>query len=105
MRLFVFAVEFVTMAVALADLVLAIGFVRQRVRLHLAGPRAQPHGAAQLFHAAQLAQLVDHAMRRRRIELARVGLLQAADVARNSMHAVCIPRQIPKNGTLFSRAY
>src|SRR5258708_35069994 len=69
-RLLVFAVEFVAMAVALADFQLAVDFVGQRVGLNLASPCAQPHGAAQFFDAAQLAQLVDHAMRRRLIELA-----------------------------------
>src|ERR1700693_3702371 len=69
-RLFVLAVEFVTMAVALADLELAINLVRQRIKLNLASPCAQTHGAAKFFDAAQLAQLIDHAMWRRRIELA-----------------------------------
>src|SRR5580693_3521854 len=41
-RLLVFAVKFVTMAVALADLQLAVDLVRQRVRFNLASPGAQP---------------------------------------------------------------
>src|SRR5712671_4633120 len=85
-RLFILAIEFVAMAVAFADLKLAIDLVRQRVRLNLASPRPQPHGAAQFFHAAQLAQLVDHAMGRRGIELARVCLDQSNHVPRK-LHA------------------
>ena len=80
--LFVLAIEFVAMAVALADFGFAVDLVRQRVRLDLAGPCAQPHGAAQFFDAAQFAQFVDHAVRRRRIELAGVGVGQPANVAR-----------------------
>ena len=80
--LLVFAVELVAMAVALADLGFAVRLMGQRAGLELAGPGAQPHGAAQFFHAAQLAQLVDDAVRSGRIEFAGVRLLQAADVAR-----------------------
>src|SRR5712672_3569389 len=51
---FVFAVEFVAMAMALADFKIAVDAVRQRVGLYLARPRAQAHGAAQLVDATQL---------------------------------------------------
>src|SRR5581483_5926780 len=63
-RLFILAIEFVTMAVALADFGLAVNAMRQRSGFDLASPRAEPHGSAQFFHAAQLAQFVNHAMRR-----------------------------------------
>src|SRR5208337_210770 len=79
-RVFVFAVEFITVPVALADLKLAIDPVRQGSRLDFARPRAQPHGAAQLFHATQLAQLIDHAMRRGGIELAGIGFGQPTHI-------------------------
>src|SRR5208283_3276380 len=42
-RLFILAVELVTMPVPFADLGLAIDFVRQRSRLDLARPRSQTH--------------------------------------------------------------
>src|ERR1700691_2446294 len=58
--LFVFAVEFVTMAVALADFELAVDLVGQGAGLNLAGPCAQAHGAAKFFYTAQLAELVNH---------------------------------------------
>src|SRR5882672_9306733 len=58
-RLFVFAIELIAMAVALADLQLAINLLRQRVGLDLTGPRSQAHGAAKFLDAAQLAELVD----------------------------------------------
>ena len=67
---------------ALADLGLPISFVGQRFRFQLAGPGAQAHGAAQLFDAAQFAQLIDDAVRRRRIEFAGVGLFQSTYMAR-----------------------
>src|SRR5258706_2616397 len=51
-RLFVFTIEFVAMAVALADFELAVDLTCQRVGVNLASPRSQPHGAAQLFDAA-----------------------------------------------------
>src|ERR1700675_4994245 len=78
----ILAVELVTMPMPLADLGLAVHLIRQRSHLDLAWPCSQPHRAAQFFHAPQLAQLVDHAMRSRRIELARIGIRQSADVAR-----------------------
>ena len=45
-RLFIFAIELITMPVAFANLKLSVNSVRQRARLNLAGPRSQPHGAA-----------------------------------------------------------
>ena len=67
--------------------------------------RAQPHGAAQFVDALQLAQLVNHAMRRGGIEFGGIGVLHAAHVARDirSPSSAC-PRQMPKYGTLCSRA-
>src|SRR5580700_11640972 len=74
------------MAVTLADFKLAVDLVGQSVGLNLASPRAQTHGAAKFFHAAQLAQLVDHSMRRRLIELARIRIRQSYDIA-GKLHA------------------
>src|SRR6478672_6544878 len=70
------------MAMALADLEVTVDALRQRVRLDLAGPRAQTHGAAQLVDAAQLAQLIDDAVGGRLIEFARVRAFKPAHVAR-----------------------
>src|SRR5580704_2757151 len=77
----ILAIEFVTMPVPLADLKLAINLMRQSSRLNLASPRAQPHGAAKFLHAPQLAQFVDHPMRSRGIELARISIRQSAHIA------------------------
>ena len=81
-RALIFAVEFVAVAVALAD----FGSVRRSCgrgfRLDLARPRAQAHGAAQFLDAAQFAQLVDHAMRSGGIEFAGIGVRQSANIAR-----------------------
>ena len=83
---FELAVEFVAVAVALADLGRAVR-LRARSCPRPAGRiRAQPHGAAQFVHALQLAQLVDHAVRRGRIELGGVGVFEAAHVARELDH-------------------
>ena len=67
---------------ALADFKFAVNSMRQRARLDLAGPRAQPHRASQFLNAAQFTQLIDHAVRRSRIELAGVGFSEAAYIAR-----------------------
>src|SRR5690349_17638933 len=48
-RLFILAVELITMPVPLADLRLPINSVRQRSRLDLAIPCAQTHGSAEFF--------------------------------------------------------
>src|SRR5258708_26304538 len=45
-RFFVFSIEFVAMPVPLADFDLAVNLVGQRVRLDLARPGAQAHGAS-----------------------------------------------------------
>src|SRR5215471_319681 len=77
----VFAVEFVAVAMALADLRGIVNSGSEGVRLQLARPRAQAHRASQFINPAQLAQLINDAMRRAGIELARVCLLQSANVA------------------------
>src|SRR5258708_20610218 len=79
------------MPVTLTDFPLAVNPVSQRVGLDLASPGAQTHGTSKFLHAAQFAQLVDHAMRRPRIEFARVCLRQSHHVAgkfnAGSLHA------------------
>src|SRR5665213_415742 len=71
------------MAVALADLRgSAVSFRGQRILLQDAGPRAQSHGAAHLFNAQQLAEFIDNAVLRGRIELTGVCVFKAAHVAR-----------------------
>src|SRR3954463_719698 len=70
------------MPMALADLEVAVDAMCERVGLDLAGPRAQAHGAAELVDAAQLAQLIDDAVRGGLVELARVRAFEHAHVAR-----------------------
>ena len=98
--LFVFAIEFVAVAVAFADFSFAVGFVGKGAGFELAGPRAEAHGAAHFVHAEQFAQFVNDAVRRLRIELGAVGLLQPGTSRAYSIVAHCMPRQIPKNGNL-----
>src|ERR1035437_8667867 len=80
--LFVLAVELVAVAVPLDDLARAVGPAGETVLRQAARPPSQAHGSAQFVDALQLAQLEDHAVRRPRVELRGVGLLQAAHVAR-----------------------
>jgi len=80
--LFVLSVEFVPVPVPFADFRRAVGLVRKRARLKLARPRAQAHRAAHLFHAQQLSQLVNHAVRGLRIKFRAVRLLQPRRIAR-----------------------
>src|ERR1035438_1876759 len=71
-RLLILTVKFVTMPVALADFRLPVNLMGQRPRLNLARPRSKPHRTAQVLYATQLAQLVNHAMWSRLIELTRI---------------------------------
>src|SRR5579859_6994707 len=77
----ILAVEFIAMTMALADFQLAISFVGKRTRFEFTRPRAQPHGAAEFVNSAQLAQFVDHPMRRGRVEFAGIRRLKSADIA------------------------
>src|SRR5439155_17517908 len=75
----VLAIEFVAVAVALADLQLSVGLVGERAGLEFASPRPEPHGAAQFVNSPQLAQLVDHAVRCGRVELAGISRLRSEE--------------------------
>src|SRR4051812_22696436 len=98
--LLVFTVEFVAMPVALADLGSSVGFMRETALLQNAGPGSQTHRAAQLVDALELAQLINHAVRRPEIEFARVGPLQAAHVARVLDHHGLHPEADTEVGNL-----
>src|SRR5574337_39589 len=84
-------VGLVAVAVAFGDDV-AVDVVRQRAALHVRALRAQAHRAAQvgarvalLDRAVAVLPLLDqpdHRMRRRRLELGRVGVRKARDMAR-----------------------
>src|SRR5712691_7029285 len=69
-HLFIFTIEFVTVAMALADFELAINFVGEGAGLKPAGPGSETHGATEFLNSAQFAQLVDHSLRRSRIKFA-----------------------------------
>src|SRR4051812_20122656 len=55
--------------------------MRVAVWIQAAGPRPKAHGSAELIHTAQLAQFIDDAVRRRRIELRAVGVFQATGIS------------------------
>src|SRR5579863_874910 len=88
----VFAIEFVAMAVAFADLARSVGLAGEAVLGEQARIRAQAHGAAQLIDTLELAQFVDDAVRGSRIEFGGVGLRQPAYVEReldyHGLHAL-----------------
>src|SRR5687767_4276284 len=79
--LFVFAVEFVTMAVPLADGIHTVGGAGETTRRQFARISAQTHGPAQFVDAFQLAQLVNHAMLWIGIEFGGVRAREPAHVA------------------------
>src|SRR5215472_15067164 len=80
-RFLVFTIEFVAVAVALADLRLTVNLVGEGAGLDFAGPGTETHGTAKFFDTAQLAQFVDHSMGSGGIKLAGVGVRESADVA------------------------
>src|SRR5215475_9498567 len=81
-RLFVFPIEFITMAMPLADFTLFVNAKCQCVGLDLASPCAQAHCAAEFFHPPQLTQLVNHTMRRCGVEFTGISLSQTNYIAR-----------------------
>src|SRR5437867_1290815 len=70
---FILAIELVAMPMPLADLGCSIGLAGEAAFFQQAGPGAEPHRAAQLVDSLQLAELINHAVRRAGIELARIG--------------------------------
>src|ERR1700721_3668214 len=65
----VFAIEFVTGAMAFGNFGAAVGLCGFRPGFEEAGPRAKAHSAAHFFDACEFAELVDDAVRRGGIEL------------------------------------
>src|SRR5579875_3576514 len=101
-RGFVFAVELIPVAVTFGNFKLSIGPMGTRARLQPRRPGTQPHGAAQFVDASQFAQLVDHAVRRGRIEFGTVGPLEPAYVARVFNHRALHPQTDAKERDLLS---
>src|SRR5262245_24304986 len=83
----VLPVDFVAVAVPLADLGLPVGALGLRPRLQDARPLPETHVPPHPLHALELAQLVDHRVRGPRIELGGTGALQAAPAARELNNA------------------
>ena len=108
----VLAIKFVAMPVPLRNFQLPVRFLRKRSGLEFAGPRAEPHGPAHLVHAQQLAQLVNHAVRRRRIKLRAVRVLHARNLPsvfdRGALHAQTNPEKrnfaLPRIGNCVNHA-
>ena len=71
--LLVFPIEFVAVTVPLTDFICLVSLLREAALAKHTGPRAQTHRAAQFVHAFQLAQFVNHPMRRAGVELSGVG--------------------------------
>src|SRR5262245_30446745 len=70
------------MPVALVDEGYAVDPMRQRAGRELARIPAEPHRAAEIVDVEQIAQLVNHLVRRVLVDLRRVGALEPAHVAR-----------------------
>src|SRR5260370_18063331 len=85
-NLLVFAIELVAVTVPLADLRGRVCPARKAALGEQARVSAQPHRTAEFIHAFQLTQFVNDAIRRRLIELGRVGVLQPAHIARKLNH-------------------
>src|SRR3954468_13846670 len=81
-RLLVEAVELVAMAMPLVDHVAAVQRVRLGAGAQLARVGAEPHRAAEIVDAEQVAQLVDQVGLRLGRTLGRIGIRQAAHVPR-----------------------
>src|ERR1700739_4612254 len=99
--LFILTIEFIAVPVALADFRLPVNAIGQRARLDLARPGAQPHRPAQFFHAAQLAQLIDHTGGGSRIELARIRFRESHYIPRKLDASRLHPQANPKVRNLF----
>src|SRR5262249_11892825 len=88
-------VELVAVAVALLDLRLPVGACREAAGLEGATVGAEPHGAALLDHPRLIGHQVDDLLRRLGVELARIGLAPAHDMAREldgrDLHAEAEP--------------
>ena len=81
-RLFKLAIEFVAVAMALADLRCAIGLLGKTSRSEKTRVGAEPHGSAKLIHAEKLTEFEDYAMGRGGIEFGRIGVGETAHIAR-----------------------
>ena len=81
-RRLVEAVELEAVAMPLVDERGAVDPLGQRSRRQLAGVAAETHRAAQFVDAEQIAQLVDHLVRRVLVDLGGIGAVEPADVAR-----------------------
>src|SRR5580658_927741 len=84
--LFVFPVEFVSMAVTLINFTGSIRALGETALGEAAWPASEPHGAAKLVDAFQFAQLENHAMRRAGVELGGIGFVKSGDVAGELNH-------------------
>src|SRR5688572_10033204 len=85
-RLFVLAVELVTVAMTLGDFHFPVSLLRVGTSREDTWVSAQPHRAAKVVDAAQFAQLVDHPVRRGRIKFGDVCVCQSANVSGKLNH-------------------
>src|SRR6185437_5370331 len=85
-RLFELAIEFVAVAMALADLFHAISAGGETSIRKLAGIGAEPHGPPQFIYALQFAELEDDPVRRCGIELSRIGIGETTNIAGKFNH-------------------
>ena len=99
---------------AFADMFAAVDFCGKAARFEVNFLRTQTHGTAQIgrfiagFYTAVCSlPFVNQGNDRRgafQVKLGRVRTFQACNIAGVFDQAICMPKQIPKYGTLFSRA-
>src|SRR4051812_8699125 len=84
-------VEFITVAMALRYLGVAVDFFRERTRNNFCGPRSQPHTCALFTYATLLFQKRDDRIRSVLVELGTVGVFDSTYVSgefnRGHLHA------------------
>src|SRR5213594_2035331 len=98
------SVDLVAVAVALGDLLPPVGLRSERAGGQAAGVFPEAHGPSQLFDAQQITQLVNDLVRRAVVNSVESAPPMPQALRANSITAHCIPRQMPKKGTRFSRA-
>ena len=95
-------VELVSVTVPFVDLLLAIRRISERILVEAARIAAQPHGAPMfvMFFCSGIRSIYGNGVSEQNsVELAS---RWPSTLRANSMTASCIPRQMPKNGTLLS---
>src|SRR5262245_20485505 len=99
---FVSRVNLVPVAVTFGDGGRIVDAFSQRSRRQLALISSEPHRAAHRLDSEQVAQFEDHRVRRIGVELGRIGVLDAADIAREFDRRALQPQADAEKRLLFT---